>query len=190
MLRRFCGKRRILPQLEGLGARLDAADAAFLDVGAGVAALSIAMAWQWPSLRIVAVEPWAPSVAIARERIKSAGLDERIELREQSVEDMTDQDVFDLVWIPSGFIPGQVVRAIMHRAVHALRPGGWLLLAALAAPDDPLAAALTRLRATLWGGCLFAPGEAEQLLTAAGLRDVRKLPGPPGAAVGMVAGRK
>ena len=59
---------RFAPSLEGLSARLEA-DGRFLDVGTGVGRLSIAMARRWPSLRVVGVDTWAPSLAIARSNV-------------------------------------------------------------------------------------------------------------------------
>ena len=78
-------KTRIAPQLDGLSERLAAPGAAFLDVGVGVAALSIAMVRQWPSLRVVGIDPWAASLAIARRNVQGAGLTPQIELRERAL---------------------------------------------------------------------------------------------------------
>ena len=80
-------KQAIAPRPEGLSRRLESTDGAFLDVGAGIGALSIAMARLWPSLRVVGIEPWRPALAIARENVRMAGLSTRIELREQAVQD-------------------------------------------------------------------------------------------------------
>ena len=92
-------KARIAPQLDGLVERLNAPGASFLDVGVGVAALSIAMVRQWPSLRVVGIDPWSPSIAIARQNVQQAGLVEQIELREESAENLTDANAFDLGWV-------------------------------------------------------------------------------------------
>ena len=81
-------KTRIAPQLDGLSERLAAPGAAFLDVGVGVAALSIAMVRQWPSLRVVGIDPWAASLAIAHCNVQDAGLTPQIELREMGAEDL------------------------------------------------------------------------------------------------------
>src|SRR4051812_22855649 len=118
----------------------------FLDVGVGVAGLSIEMARLFPALQIVGVDPWAPSVALARENVHHAGLASRIELREQAGEALPDRDAFDLIWIPSAFIPASVIPTILERALSALRPGGWLLFAMANPGASSLAAGLTRLR--------------------------------------------
>ncbi len=69
-------------------------------MGVGVAGLSIAMSRLWPTLRVVGVDPWAPSLVLAREKVRAAALTDRIELRHQAAEDLTDVDSYDLAWIP------------------------------------------------------------------------------------------
>lgn len=183
-------ERSIAPRLDGLPERLAAADAWFLDVGVGVAAMAVEMARRWPSLRVVGVDPLPAPIALARDRVRAAGLAGRIELREQSAQDLPDEDRFDLAWIPGVFIPERALPAVAVKAVRALRPGGWLLLAFAGPGADPLASALARLRTALWGGAQLSPAEFEGLLVRAGLADVRTLPGPPGSTVAMVAGRR
>ena len=183
-------RRAIAPRLDGLPERLAAAGASFLDVGVGVAAMAVEMVRQWPSLRVVGLDPWAPSLAITRENVRAAGLADRIELREQGAERLPDENRFDLAWVPSVFIPGQALPAVLERSARALRPGGWLLLAFANPGSDPLAAALTRLRTALWGGAPLAPAEAEGLLARSGLVEVKTLPSPPNSTVAMAAGRR
>lgn len=52
-------KQMVVPRLAGLATRMEAGGA-FLDVGTGVGAFAIAMARQWPTLRVVGVDVWAP----------------------------------------------------------------------------------------------------------------------------------
>ena len=183
-------KRTIAPRLDGLPERLAAPGAAFLDVGVGVAAMAVEMVRQWPSLRVVGVDPWAASVALARGNVRAAGLADRIELREQRAEDLADEDRFDLAWVPSVFIPREALPSVLQRVARALRPGGWLLLAFAHPGADPLAAALARLRTALWGGTEATPSEMVDALARNGLVEVTPLPGPPASAVAMVAGRR
>ena len=180
----------VAPALEGLSERLTRPGAAFLDVGVGVAGLAIAMARLCPVLRIVGVDPWQPSLRLARENVERAGLGGRIELREQGGETLEDEGAFDLAWVASAFMPERVLPQVCARAHRALRPGGWMLLGMLNQGPDPQTAALVRLRATLWGGPLWASVEGEAVLRDSGLVEVRTLPGPPGALTTLVAGRR
>ena len=183
--------KNIVPHLEGLSARLASKDGAFLDVGVGVAALSISMAQLWPSLRVVGIDPWAPALKIARENVARANLPARIELREQTVQDLTDVEVFDLAWLPSMFIGGALMRAAVERICQALRPGGWILVGAVNPSPDPQLAAYLKLRDVLRGGCSITPAETEALLRDAGYVQVQTLAGGTATVrASMVVGRR
>jgi SAM-dependent methyltransferase len=180
--------QRIAPQLSDLQARLSSGGS-FLDVGVGVGALSIAMAQRWPSLRIVGIDNWAPSLALARRRVAGAGMEQRITLREQGLEHLPDVAAFDLIWIPSAFIPSEAVRAGLTRARRALRSGGWLLFATANAAAPPLDAALARLRTLEWGGHPWGEAEIRALLTEQGLVDLQSIAGAPGSSIAFHVGR-
>lgn len=180
----------IVPRLEGLSQRLGAPDGTFLDVGVGTAGLSIAMAHLWSSLNVVGIDPWAPSLALARENVQSAGFTDRIELREQAVEELSDTDAFDLAWLPSAFIPEKVISAACEAVYRTLHPGGWLLFAIANSGNDPVTASLVRLRTVFWGGCLMAPSQVESLLSKVGFVDVQTLASPLAAIVTLVAARR
>src|SRR4029077_10323017 len=113
----------------------------FLDVGVGVASLSISMCRAWPELRVVGVDPYDVSLDIARGNVVRAGLSDRIELRQLRIEELRDETAFDLAWLPAFFIPEQALAAAITRVHAALRPDGWLLLpvAGGAGPERPLA---------------------------------------------------
>ena len=70
----------IAPALDGLEDALQRDGAVFLEVGAGVAALSIALCETWPGLRVVALEPGRPALALAEAQVRSSAVGERIEL--------------------------------------------------------------------------------------------------------------
>lgn len=180
----------VAPRLDGLARRLESPDGSFLDVGVGVAGLAIAMAQLWPSLNVVGIDPWAPSLALARENVRSAGLTGRIRLREQAVEDLPDRDAFDLAWLPSAFLPEQTIAAACERVYRALRPGGWLLFAMVNPGSDPLTASLVRLRTVFWGGCVMSAGQVETLLGQTGFVDVQTLASPPGAIISLSVARR
>ena len=180
----------IIPRLDGLSQQLKSPEGSFLDVGVGVAGLSIAMAHLWPSLSVVGIDPWAPALALARENVRRVGLTDRIQLRDQMVEDLSDTNAFDLAWLPSAFIPATVIPTACGQAYRALRPGGWLLLAMAHSANEPMAASLVRLRTALWGGTLMAPTQVETLLRQTGFVDVRTLPSPQGAIVALIAAHR
>jgi precorrin-6B methylase 2 len=181
--------QRFVARLGALEGRLAGQSAAFLDVGVGVGALSIEMARAWPRLRVVGIDLWAPSLALARENVRRAELQHRIELREQGVQDLPDEGAFDLAWLPSAFIPGDVIPEALRRIRQSLRPGGWVLFATATAAGDPLTLALARLRTKEWGATPCSAAEAEALLGQAGFAEISTLPRPPASTAAFIAGR-
>jgi hypothetical protein len=182
-------QRSLAPLLPGLSDRLAAA-AAFLDVGAGSAALSIEMARTFPELRVVGLEPWAPAVALARRNVREAALDGRVELRELRGEQLSDESCFDLAWVPTFFIPRAVLQRVLERVRHALRPGAWLLLPVLVGQQATLRASVLRLRVSLWGGSALTFDGARETLQTLGFQSVQTLPSAPTAMTELVAARR
>jgi precorrin-6B methylase 2 len=168
VLRRFA-----VPLLgDEFAARMERDGASFLDVGAGVAALTIGMCRLWPSLRAVGIDPWQPALDLAREHVARTGMQERIELREQRAEDLADEEAYDLAWVPTFFLADDVLEQAVERVHAALKPGGWLLLGMYARPGDPLVAAIADLRTARQGGTSRTPQELETMLSDAGFEDV------------------
>lgn len=165
--------RFVVPALgDDLTGRLEHGEGSLLDVGVGVAALSIALCRSWPSLGVVGIDPWEPALALAREYVAAAGLQKRIELRRMAAETLEDADAYDLAWVPTFFIPGAVLERVIERVHVALRPGGWALLGLYARPGDPFRDALADLRTVRQGGSLLTPAQAAARLERAGLSEV------------------
>ncbi len=183
------GFRNVIAPKLGLVERLESPGAAFLDIGVGVGLLAIEFCRLWPELRVVGLDIWAPSLALARGNVAAAGLEGRIELREQAGQDLPDEAAFDVAWMASSFMAEATIPEAVRRVHRALRPGGWILFAT-ARPGDPLSTALARLRTVAFGGTFTTPDEIERLLRQHGYADVSTLPGPPSAPVGVVAGRR
>jgi SAM-dependent methyltransferase len=171
---------RLFPQLEGLVGRLQAPTASFLDVGSGVGALAIAMCRIWPQLRVVGLEPQAVPLAEGQRNVAAAALGDRIALRAQRVEEMTEHEAFDLTWLPQVFLPREAFGPGLRAVRAALRPGGWAILLALGARGSDPRAALGRLINVLWGEEARPIEEVERAAIAAGFDPVRSFPSPPG----------
>jgi SAM-dependent methyltransferase len=173
---------RLVPLLPGLAMRLAEPGAVFLDVGTGVGAMAVEMARRWPGLSILGLDRWSPALELARQHIRLSGLADRIELRAQAAQDLAEEGRFDLAWVPGAFIRPEELPAILATCRHALRPGGWLLLAYMDA-GSPLA--------SLYVACLGgAPlPDASRHLADAGLREVTLLSGPAGSPLRFAAGR-
>jgi hypothetical protein len=84
--------------------------------------------------------------------IEAAGYADRIEIRDQRVEALTDVERFDLVYLPQVFPSEDAFVRGLATVWRALRRGGWLTLPAISVPGSDFRAAFSRLRNTLWGG--------------------------------------
>ena len=91
----------------------------FLDIGTGVGLLAVSAARVWPRCTVVGIDVWKPSLDLARRAVTTAGLDDRIEIREQDVLDLDDVDRYDCVWLPSFFFRGDILAAAMPKIVAA-----------------------------------------------------------------------
>jgi hypothetical protein len=181
--------RFLFPQLEGLEDRVRG-PWAFLDVGTGVGAIAISLCRASPTVHVVGLEPAPAPLALARRNVAEAGLADRIELRPQRIEELTDTAAFDLVWLPQVFLPVEVVPRALDVARAALRPGGWIMLPAISVRGEDSRAALTRFREVLWGGGALAPEEVAGLLEEARFAAVRVLSGGPPGTPPLVVGRR
>lgn len=165
----------VFPSVPGIPERLAAESASFLDVGAGVGAVSIELCRRYEQMSAVGLEPLQAPLELARRNVSRAGMDARIELRGQRVQDIGDQGAFDVAWLPANFLPTADVPTALDAVHRALRPGGLLLMATLGGGGDDPAAATARLCATLWGGDAVEPDEVVHTLEAADFTDIHVL---------------
>ncbi len=179
----------VLPSLDGLRGALERPGARFLDVGAGVGVISSELCMVYPEVSAECLEPNPEARRIGRERIRSAGLEERIRFLADGVENLSAVGRYDLAIIPQPFLSPRAFELGIEHIMTALRPGGWMLVLALDVPvADPVAAAASRFRARLWGGGAVSADELIARLTAAGFEDARA--DPPVGGYRMFAGRR
>ena len=183
-------KANMIASLGDLAQRLDRPGARFLDVGVGVASLAISMCRCWQGLHVVGLDTFDVPLGMARQNVERAGLADRIELRKIAVEELRDEESFELAWVPSFFIPAPVLATAVARVRASLRPGGWMLfpIGGLAGTDER-ARAVFGLICELWGGPALTTSEAEFLLKASGFSTVRVLPGPAATPPFVIAQR-
>ena len=162
----------LLPMLDGLLERLDCGEGALLDVGTGVAAVTIAFCQRHPRLRAVSLEPQSTPLTLARRNVDAAGLNGRIELRQQLVQDLQDTCAFDLAWLAGDFLAQPILPSALDAIHRSLRPGGWLITGCGGGGDGSPNATAARLRAVLWGGDTAEPERISELLEQHGFHNV------------------
>ncbi len=154
---------------------LEREGAELLDVGAGVAALSVAFCRAFEGLNVVGLEPWGPALRLGQREISEAGLSARVELRAQRVEELADVDAYDVAWLAGPFLPPAIVPAALQHTFTALKPGGRIVFGLYAGPPDPLAQRLVELRTIRSGGHHATSEELVDALNTAGFADAREL---------------
>jgi predicted transcriptional regulator/SAM-dependent methyltransferase len=173
-----------VPELD----RLARDGAQFLDVGAGAAGISIALCRRFTSLYAVALEPLRAARLEAKTKIDANGLANRIELRGERLDQLTDERRYDVVFVPAPFMRDAALTEGLVRVKNALRPGGVAMLFTFRPPPDARCAAASRLRLQLWGGGARSQDDLAGLVESAGL-DATKLV-VPGAALPVIARAK
>jgi SAM-dependent methyltransferase len=109
--------------------------------------------------------------------VRQAGLADRIAIRREPVESLQEDKAFDLAFLPQMFLPDAVIEEAVQRIFHALKPGGWLLVAALSHEGPGTASAVNRLKSLLWGGNTRDVARIKPLLESAGFDPVIRAPG-------------
>jgi SAM-dependent methyltransferase len=144
----------------------------FLDVGTGAGWLAIEVARCWPAWKVVGIDPWRPSVDLARANIAASGVEDRIELRVENLEKLQDEDAYLLAWLPGPFLAKQAVMSALQGVKKALKPGGWLVFSLFSPSDEQFGEAVTALKVTRNGGYPWRREELEGRLGALGFQQV------------------
>jgi hypothetical protein len=176
--------RILLPVMGDLDGRLAAPGARMLDVGTGVA-----FAEAFPQLEVLGIDVFDRALILAGHTVATSGVGTRVTVRKQDVAGFSDDDGFDLAWLPAPFIPQPALHAGLPRVAAALRPGGWLIVGHGKFNGTPAQTALTRLKTIAYGGTPLDEEAAARLLRDAALTSLRQVPTPPGAPA-ITIGRK
>ena len=145
---------------------------AFLDIGTGVGWIAIEAARVWPNLHVTGIDIWEPSLALAQRNIADSGMAERVSVRKENIENLREVARYNLVWLPSIFVPEEVIRRSLAPVFQALAPGGTLIFALWETSSEPLRQALTSLGVVRMGGHPWRREEVVSLLDATGFTEV------------------
>jgi len=171
------GSRAVVQNIANLARQRPAlaaalSDAKFLDIGTGVGWLAIEAAKTWSAMQIIGLDIWEPSLELARTNIVAEGLQDGIGLRRQSITEIDDEAAFDVIWMPSPFLPREVVISALPRIARVLTSAGFLLFGMFPSRPNPLGQALSELLTVRSGGYPWQFDEVRNQLVAAGFREV------------------
>lgn len=161
-----------------------------LDVGTGVAGLAIAFCNTFPDSTVVGLDPWEPALALARSSVAAAGLESRITLHATPIQSFEDAEGFDLVWLPSFFIPESIIDDALRATARVTRPDATAVVGTMEPPDDPLAAAVDSMMTARSGGTNLSPAEAIACLERARFIDCREVDRFWNAPIRLVSARR
>lgn len=165
-----------------------------LDLGGGPGTYAVAFCRQYPGLTATVYD--FPSTRPFAERvINAAGLGSRVAFHEGDYHQDSVPGGFDIAWLSQVLHsdgPEQCA-GMLGKAVAALEPGGLLLVQEFIldnAKDGPLFPTLFSLNMLLatQRGQSYSTAELTAMMTAAGLRDVRRLPLELPNGAGIMAG--
>jgi hypothetical protein len=152
-----------------------------LDLGGGPGTYAIHFCLKNPQLRATVLD--LPTTRLlAEQAISRFGLSDRIEFVGGDFSDDAFGGPYDAAWL-SQILHGEgpeVCRAIIAKAARALAPGGMILIHEFILDDTldgPLSPALFSLNMLVGTarGRSYGEGEIREMMTAAGLRDIRRL---------------
>jgi cyclopropane fatty-acyl-phospholipid synthase-like methyltransferase len=169
--------RKLLPELPGLKARLDAGGA-ILEVGCGTGRHLLQLAKAFPAARCCGFEIDPTGLAAARAAIAAAGVADRVTA--------TGGDLVEIA--PAGSMDAVVMIEVLHEiapgarqgvidgCARALASGGWLVIVDETYPEtlaearrpEFLFPVQTGLEELAWGNVIPTRSEQERLLRAAG----------------------
>nr|WP_321253943.1 methyltransferase domain-containing protein [uncultured Ruegeria sp.] len=96
-----------------------------LDIGCGSGAIAVLMAQNFGAGKVTGIDVEAPVCAAARERVKRAGLEEKVEILEVTPGPMPFEDgTFDVVFSKDSIIHIPDKAAMAAEAFRVLKPGG------------------------------------------------------------------
>ncbi|MEX0751251.1 MAG: class I SAM-dependent methyltransferase [Dehalococcoidia bacterium] len=180
----------LIPELPELKERLSHGGT-ILELGSGAGAGLVSLARTFPECTVTGLDPDPTSIALAREKIETAGLGEHVHAEEMRGEDLTSEDAFDFIYVQISLHEMDDARIVLANARRALKEDGILLITEIRGPDNvedcrgTYNAVLAHIdlfyeipQAVAKGGHavgFFNRAEIEQMCGDVGLRNLREL---------------
>jgi SAM-dependent methyltransferase len=144
----------------------------FLDIGTGAGWIAIEAASRWPTLDVIGIDIWAPSIELAKKNVAHEHPGKRITIRKQAVEDLTERNCYGLIWLPGPFLSAEAVAKALPGLQQSLVPGGTLVFGFYSPPPARLERLVLEAQVIRSGGHPWSPEEVEALLSDTGFSDI------------------
>ena len=99
-----------------------------LELACGTGTGLVRLAERYPKATLVGVDGDAHSVNLVIDRVNQAGLQERISLLQSSLEDLDEQDQYEMVLINISMHECRDIKKVTRNVHRALRPGGYFVI--------------------------------------------------------------
>ena len=129
---------RLIPNLSrvpGLTERLEQ-DARILDLACGVGIGLMRLAEAYPNATLVGIDGDAHSLQVTGDKLREAGLSDRISLIESTLEDFDAQDEYDVVIINVSMHECRDIDKVTKNVHRALKPDGHFVISDFPFPDS------------------------------------------------------
>ena len=124
-----------LSQVPGLSDRL-AQGIRVLDLACGAGVGLIRTAQTYPQTTVVGLDGDAYSLELTADRLRQAGLQDRVSLVQSTLEDMSASDEFDLVLINVSMHECRNIEKVTSNVYRALKPDGYFVISDFPFPDS------------------------------------------------------
>ncbi len=112
-----------LDQVPGLTEKLNSG-ARVLELASGAGKGLVKFAETFPNTELIGVDGDEHSIDIAWERVKEAGVSDRVSLVQSSLEDFVEEDAYDLVFINISMHECRDIDRVTRNIKRSLKPGG------------------------------------------------------------------
>ena len=150
-----------IPQVPGLAERLEGGGRV-LELASGIGAGLVRIAQAYPDATFVGVDGDAVSLAMTRKTLDEAGVGDRVELVESTLEDYTADGEFDVVLINVSMHECRDIEQVTKNVLGALKPGGIFVISDFPFPADT--AGLRTIPARVMTGIQFFEAQIDDQL--------------------------
>ncbi|MBT4125549.1 MAG: class I SAM-dependent methyltransferase [Chloroflexi bacterium] len=109
--------------------------ASVLELASGAGRGLVKLAAQYPNVSITGLDGDAHSISLAKDRVADAGLSDRVDYLQSTLEDLSEEDKYDFVFINISMHEARDIDLATKNIRNALKPGGIFVISDFPFPD-------------------------------------------------------